>query len=213
MAKVPKIKNLPKRFNKLWEKCVPLLKQARPDDLRHTKDMVESLLSYRRKVNFDLDVLVPAAMMHDISHSGILEEHFKHAMITERLNSGELIHMSAGAKIAKDLLKEVDYNQEKVEEVIDIINTHYISHSENVDKNKVYDTVNEKIFHDIEILSRFTQRRMNEIKKTCPSRQHFIEVMRSQLELFFYPELKRIAENKFMEIENMKRAYGRVPED
>ncbi len=172
--------------------------------------MAEYVMRYKRKLNFDLDVLLPVAMMHDLHHSGILEEHFRSVLIIEKLNGEGVVPISPGAKIAKDLLEEIKYNPSKIEEIIDILNVHHISHLKRLDINKIYNTPNKKAFHDIELLTRFTRKKMHEIKKICPTRKEFIELMRGQLKLFFYEKLKDIAKNQFIELEDLKRPYGRL---
>lgn len=108
-----KIKNLPAKYAKLWQKCVPLLKQGRPDDLNHAKETAEFILQYKGKLKFDQEILIPMAMMHDIGHSAILAEHFKYITGPDKLTNGKLAHMLIGAKIAQELLIKQNITSKK----------------------------------------------------------------------------------------------------
>jgi hypothetical protein len=200
------IKNLPEKYKAIWEKCEPLLKQARPDDLGHAEGVVETVLNYKGNLKLDLDVLVPVAMMHDVAHYMILPEHFKYITGPEKIANGKIAHMLVGAKIAKDILDSVGYDKEKTVEVVDIIKLHDGDQLKGADMEKIYDTENKKIFHDIDSLDRYTMRRVEEVAEQWEDKNVLIKILEDFLKLFFYEEFRKIAEEGMMAI---KKRYAK----
>lgn len=198
-----KIKNLPAKYAKLWQKCVPLLKQGRPDDLNHAKETAEFILQYKGKLKFDQEILIPMAMMHDIGHSAILAEHFKYITGPDKLTNGKLAHMLIGAKIAQELLIKTKYNLKKRREIVEMISTHDFDQIQGVDLKKIYNTNHKRIFHDIDVLDRFNPKRVKEFIKMYPDKQKLQKLFSGQIDIFFYPEFKRIAQGKISEVEKL----------
>lgn len=63
--------------------------------------------------NVDLDVLVPAALLHDIAR-----------VIESKNMTGEIDHAILGSKMAEDILKNLNYEDEKIEKIKHCIITH-----------------------------------------------------------------------------------------
>jgi hypothetical protein len=193
------IKNLPKQYEALWQRCAPLIQKGRPDDEAHAKETVEFIVNYQGDLHFDPEVIIPVAMMHDIGHSAILPEHFKYVTGGQKVVNGKLAHMLAGAKIANDLLTEMGYNSEKIKEIVDIISIHDWDQLDVQDAALIYDTDNKKFFHDVDVLDRFNQERLDKYKKSY-KQEDLQALIKKQLEVFFYPEFKKIAEERFKDL-------------
>jgi len=197
------IKNLPKKYEIIWEKCQPLFQETRPGDDEHAAEVVKLILEYSRGKNFDLDVLIPVAMMHDIGHARILPEHFKYVTGIEKLTNGKLVHMLAGAKIAKDILESCNYDPKKTEEIVEIISTHDGDLIKEWGIEKAYDTETKKIFHDIDCLDRYNNKRIENLKKMFGnSNDELLGLLRDSLKSIISPEFKKIAEEKMKALEN-----------
>lgn len=189
------IENLPTKYQALWDACLPFLKQGRPGDDEHAKEVVQYVLQYQSKLKFDPDVLVPLAMLHDIGHSAILPEHFKYVTGQQKLVNGKLAHMLAGAKIARDLLLQVGYDVEKSKEIVDIVSMHDADQLKIDDWRSWYDTDHKKIFHDIDALDRYNETRIKHfIESGLYDREKMIPELLRLTENFFYPEFRQIAE-------------------
>jgi HD superfamily phosphodiesterase len=193
------IKNLPEKYQPLWEKCLPLLKMGRAGDDEHAKEVAEFILNYQGSLALDKDILIPAAMMHDIGHAAILPEHFKYVTGPEKVENGKLVHMLAGAKIAKDILQSVDYDAAKAQEIVDIISIHDYDQLKNVDLGKAYDTENKKIFHDIDSFDRYNERRIKSFAQIY-KREEMLSLLEKMSDNFFYDEFKKIAKEKIKEM-------------
>lgn len=192
--------NLPEKFVPLWNKCAPLLEKSRSGDLGHAQETIKLVMEYDGDIDIDRDVLIPVAMMHDIGHFAILPEHFKHITGPNKIANGKLVHMLAGAKIANDILSDVGYDEKKKEEIVEIISMHDFDQLKNVDYKKVYNTTNKKFFHDIDSLDRYTQKRLVGFLEMYPDKNKLIKILQKFLDLFFYDEFRKIAEERFEKI-------------
>jgi len=197
------IKNLPKKYKKIWDLSLPYLKKGRKGDDLHAMEVVEFILEYNKKESLDLDVLIPLAIMHDIGHCAILPEHFKFITGSHKIINGKIVHMLAGAKIAKDILDEVGYPKEKIEEIADIISVHDGDQIKDWNPEEIYNTKTKKIFHDIDCLDRYNSERIEKIKEHFDGdKNKVLEVLRDALKVFILPEFKKIAEEKMNKLEN-----------
>lgn len=190
------IKNLPHKYLELWNKCLPILEKGRPGDDAHAVEVAEFILNCGNK-DIDLDVLIPTAIMHDIGHSAILPQHFKYMTGTDRVTNGKLVHMLVGAKIAKDILESMHYNPDKVNEIVEIISMHDADQLENTDIKNVYNSENKKMFHDIDCMDRYNAERLKKMAKAVSDKDKMFAMLSKGLSTFFYPEFRKIAEEKF----------------
>ena len=195
---------LPKKYQKLWQKCSLLLEKSRKADLEHARETVNLILSYKGDLTIDKDILIPVAMMHDIGHIAILPEHFKYVTGPKKITNGKLVHMLAGAKIAKDVLESVKYDGKKSQEIVDIISMHDSDALKGIDWKKVYNTKNKKLFHDFDRLDRFSQKRISNVSefyKSKADKENLRKVIFESLDLFFYKEFKETAKQNFQKLD------------
>ena len=194
---------LSNKHKKLWRKCSLLLKKSRKADFEHAKETVNLILNYKGELTINKEILIPVAMMHDIGHTAILPEHFKYITGPKKIINGKLVHMLAGAKIAKDILKFVKYDKKKSQEIVDIISIHDTDALKDIDWKKVYNTKNKRIFHDIDRLDRFSQKRIlnvSDMYKSKGDKKNLRNALAQSLELFFYEEFREIAKKNFKKL-------------
>lgn len=191
---------IPSKYQKIFKKCSPLLKKGRPDDYGHAQEVVDFILDYRGKINLDKDILIPAAIMHDIGHSAILPKHFEYIAGPDKIVNGKLVHMLAGAKIANDILNSVKYDKNKIQEIVDIISIHDFDQLSSVDFKKFYDTENKKVFHDIDSLDRYTTKRIKAVLGRWKDRNKIMNILNECLKLFFFDEFRKIAQEKLKKL-------------
>ncbi|HAI74480.1 MAG TPA: hypothetical protein DCS28_00380 [Candidatus Moranbacteria bacterium] len=143
--------NIPDKYQVIWEKAVPFLKKCRSSDLLHSQKNAEEVFRLCKGEKWDIDVLIPVAIFHDIGHSAILPEHFSLISGPNKEENSKLVHMLTGAKIAKDILKSIKYSNNKIKNIVEIISIH--------DKKdqSLFDTIEKRIFHDIDRLDRFSE--------------------------------------------------------
>lgn len=169
--------------------------------MEHSREAVALVLKYKDKFPVDEEVLVPVAMMHDIGHSAILPEHFKHVTGPEKMQGGKLVHMLAGAKIARDILKKVGYDPKKSQEIIDIISIHDADQLEGVDMQKMYNSTNKKFFHDLDSLDRYNERRLASLRSLYPDRNELMKILDGLLRNFFFEDFRKIARENLGELQ------------
>ncbi len=83
-----------------------------------------------------------------------------------------------------------------IKEIVDIISIHDWDQLDIPEAKTVYDTDNKKFFHDIDALDRFNQERL-EYYKNSFQQGELQKLITKQLDVFFYPEFKKIAEARF----------------
>ncbi len=188
--------NIPKRYMPIWEQAAPLLASGRSEDHQHAQDTVEMILDYEGDIAIDEDILIPVAIMHDVGHSAILPEHYRHITGPEKLVNGKLVHMLAGAKIARDILNAVGYDKTKSEEIVDIISIHDADTLKDVDLEIFYDTENKKIFHDFDRMDAFSKKRLANVRERYPDLSVLQEVLRGSLKTFYFEEFRKTAEKR-----------------
>jgi uncharacterized protein len=71
------------------------------------------LLIAKDEENVDLEILIPAALLHDIAR---VEE--------SQDNSGKIDHAVLGCEIAEDILRELEYEKEKIDKIKHCISAH-----------------------------------------------------------------------------------------
>lgn len=179
---------------------MPILKKGRPGDDIHAKETVKLVLNYKGKLQFNRDVIIPVAMMHDIGHAVLLSEHFAYVTGPKKIANAKLVHMLAGAKIAKEIMDTVKYDKEKIKEIVEIIATHDFDQLKNVDWKKIYDTPNKKFFHDMDALDRYTEERINSMSFVYKDRKVLLDLLEKMMENFFYDEFRKIAEKGMMKL-------------
>ena len=146
MAKI----NVPQKYQIVWQKAVPYLKKGRKQDLAHCRQIAEEAYRLGKDRGWDLDVLIPTAIFHDIGHVAILPQHYPLITGPKKEENSKLVHMLTGAKIANDILAEIRYPKEKAKEIVEIISMH-----DKKDKS-LFDTENKRNFHDLDRMDRFS---------------------------------------------------------
>ncbi len=149
---------IPKKYFKIWEEAIPYLKKCRSGDLEHCARIAEEVYNLGKNKDLDLDVLIPVAIFHDIGHSAVLPEHFYLITGPKKEKNSKLVHMLTGAKIAKDILNKIDYPEDKIKQIVELIAIH-----DNQDKN-LFDNEEKIFFHDMDRLDRFSKHTIDTAK-------------------------------------------------
>lgn len=144
--------NIPEKYYEIWIKALPYLKKCRTGELEHSKEIAEEIFKLSKNKKIDLDFLIPVAILHDVGHSMILPEHFKYITGPKKEENSKLVHMLIGAKIAHDILKKINYSNEKIKKIVEFIRIH-----DKKDKS-LFKSKEEKIFYDLDRLDRLTDK-------------------------------------------------------
>ncbi len=195
--------NIPDKYQVIWEKAVPFLEKCRSGDLLHSQKTAEEVFRLSKGEKWDIDVLIPVAIFHDIGHSAILSEHFSLISGPNKEENSKLVHMLTGAKIAKDILKSIKYPNNKIKKIVEIISIH-----DKKDKS-LFNTIEKKNFHDIDRLDRFSEDGIKMGKKEFGlNPDQVIKLLKEQLLSEIISEnFKKIAKNNLIKL---KAKYKKI---
>jgi len=101
-------------YDKLIEKIKPYFKGDRGHGFDHTQRVYNLTLKISEGEDIDLDIVKIAALLHDIAR-------------TKEEEDESICHAEEGVKIAKDILTEMDFPVEKINDVCYAIKVHRYS--------------------------------------------------------------------------------------
>lgn len=107
-------------YKKIWEKARPYYLEGRPMDIDHIEWFMEVASEIAEKENLDDSILLPLAILHDVGYSQVKD------VATADYYHGDVrrLHMAEGAKIARQILEEVQYDSEKIKKIVYYISVH-----------------------------------------------------------------------------------------
>ncbi len=118
---MPNKKSFKGKYRKILQLAEPYYKKGRAAERLHhlvVAEMVDNII--KEVKNVDRDVLISAALLHDIGYAKIPEEK-RRTHWAKRVKED---HMKYGAEIASKILKQTELPKEKISEVCDIILVH-----------------------------------------------------------------------------------------
>ncbi len=135
-------------FKEIWELAKPYL-DTRDNEI-HTKMSVEFGYKLLKAEGGDEDVVIPAIMLHDVGWKKVPED-VQLKGFGPKVTLPELtkIHEDEGVKIAKDILEKINYEINKTEEILRIVEGH--------DSRKEPISLNDKLVKDADKLFRYTR--------------------------------------------------------
>ncbi|MFA5060921.1 MAG: HD domain-containing protein [Candidatus Pacearchaeota archaeon] len=101
-------------YKKLRERILPYFKINDGHGFDHTERVYKNALIISKEENVDLDVVKVSSLMHDIARH------------KETDNNG-VCHANEGAKIAKEILRELNFPEKKLKNVLHCIEVHRFS--------------------------------------------------------------------------------------
>ena len=100
-------------LSKLREKIKPYFEGINVcHDLDHTERVVENALMIGKNENANLEILEVAALLHDIARKEQDE------------SRGVICHAERGGVLAREILEEMNYPEEKIKQVVHCVETH-----------------------------------------------------------------------------------------
>jgi HD superfamily phosphodiesterase len=135
-------------FQKIWQLAEPYL-NTRKNNI-HTKISIEFAYRLLEKEGGDQDIVIPAIILHDVGWKRV-PGNLQLKAFGPKATSPELnrLHEVEGAKIAKDILERVNYDEDRIEEILEIIDGH--------DSRKEAISLNDKLVKDADKLWRCSE--------------------------------------------------------
>jgi HD superfamily phosphodiesterase len=186
-------------FEKIWRLAHSYL-DTRSNDI-HTVISVGFAYELMKREGGDEDIVIPAIMLHDVGWKKV-PEGLQLKAFGPKAESPELnrIHEVEGMKVAKDILEKASYDEEKIEEIVEIIGGH--------DSRREALSLNDAIVKDADKLCRYTREGLHiDTERFGETRDEGLRRLRSNLDKWFFTDSAR--EIAMEEIANRQKESNR----
>ena len=143
------------KYQKIWEKAEPLLLKAKKKDfLLHSKMVERAMKEIIAGEGGNPDILIPAAILHDVGWSEVSTE-LQYANDEENKTKALVEHIKQALPLIRKILSELDYDEDKIDKIIDLIAAHKFTDPEEKDKQMLIDadtlsdTYKESFYSDV----------------------------------------------------------------
>ena len=130
------------RYKQLWKLAKPFYLKGRPCDIVHVSWMMRQANLLCKKEKIDESILIPLVILHDIGYAITEQTYYE--------KEKKKAHMIEGAKLAKQLLKQINYDFDKINQICSYIKIHdnwIFGETEIYENDKLLG-----IFHDLDFL-------------------------------------------------------------
>lgn len=142
-------------YEKIWELATPYLKQGvMKDFVLHTQNVVNSMELLIEGEGGDRDILIPAAILHDVGFSKVSKELQTNGDL-EKKREAQRQHLEFAKDIIQEILLSAGYNQADIDKVIDIVKVHkfhetdVLSEQMLIDADNLSDTFKDQFESDV----------------------------------------------------------------
>jgi len=194
--------HLKSKYKDIWNLALPY--QDARNDAGHGKIVTEYAMKICDLEKTDPDVVVPAAILHDIGWSQLSKK--ERMIIFNKNNPKELRlqmrykHQEEGVKLAREILAKVKWPQDQIEEICEIISQH--------DTREGFISANEGAMRDADKLYRFDNHGFREgAKNSRTTYEHDIIEIEKYFEnpqFFYFESSKKLA---LTMLEELKKKY------
>ncbi len=191
-------------FNTIWELAFPY------QDKRDDKGHAEVTLKYAKELvkieNGDEDVVIPAIILHDVGWSQLPKERalsiFKKDTKEEERKSIVQEHQRESVRVAREILKKVNYPDNLTEEILEIVSQH--------DTREGFISKNEGLVRDADKLWRTSTEGFAageaRIDHKDPEREKKAEEQLSKKEYIYSETARKIAQEEFKKRQEERKA-------
>jgi len=138
-----------------WEKVKPLMVQLKKKDyVLHVQLVTRAMQALILKEGGNEDILIPAALLHDIGWSEVSEK-LQLASDKEEKLEAERQHLSKASPIIRTILSNLNYKKDLIEQIIDVVLSHKFAKPQKkeqqllIDADTLSDTYKEAFYSDI----------------------------------------------------------------
>jgi len=133
-------------YRKMWKLARPYLDTRENDS--HTQISLKFAQQLLKEEGGDEDIVIPAIILHDVGWKKVPEELHLKAFGPGSDPKLTRIHEVEGAKIAREILEQLHYDQNKIQEIFNIIEAH--------DTRTEAISLNDRLVKDADALYRVT---------------------------------------------------------
>jgi len=143
------------KYNKIWKLALEYLKQGvNKDFVIHTEGVIRAMKLILKKEKGNLDVLIPAAILHDVGWAKVPKK-YQCTKNKEYKLRGMKLHIEFAPEIIKMILKSLSYKTTRINEIIDIVQAHKFKNPRTpnkkilIDADQLSDAFREQFFADV----------------------------------------------------------------
>jgi len=181
-----------KIYERIWALAKPYL-STRKNDI-HTEMATRYAYLLLDKEKGDEEIVIPAIILHDVGWKKVPEElHLKAFGPKATMPKVRRVHEVEGVKIAREILEKINYDQEKIKEILKIIEGH--------DSREEPISLNDKLVKDADKLWRYSKEGFQINRKRYEHTfEQYMERLRSHLNKWFITESgKEVAKQEIQE--------------
>lgn len=184
-----------KIYERIWALAKPYL-NTRKNDI-HTEMATRCAYLLLEKEGGEEEIVIPAIILHDVGWKKVPEElHLKAFGPKATMPKVRRVHEVEGVKIAREILEQINYDQEKIKEILRIIEGH--------DSRKEPISLNDKLVKDADKLWRYSKEGFQINRKRYEHTfEQYMERLRSHLDKWFLTESGK--ETAKQEIQNRSK--------
>lgn len=184
-----------KIYERIWALAKPYL-NTRKNDI-HTEMATRCAYLLLEKEGGEEEIVIPAIILHDVGWKKVPEElHLKAFGPKATMPKVRRVHEVEGVKIAREILEKINYDQEKIKEILRIIEGH--------DSRKEPISLNDKLVKDADKLWRYSKEGFQINRKRYEHTfEQYMERLRSHLDKWFLTESGKETANQ--EIQNRSK--------
>ncbi|WP_300464155.1 HD domain-containing protein [Desulfobacula sp.] len=157
----------------------------------HTQNVIDFAFKLLQEEKGDRDIVIPAAILHDVGWIKISEDNIRKAMGPNGDESIVRVHEEEGVKIAEGILEKHLNSHRKISEILEIISGH--------DTREDALSMNDKIVKDADKLSRYDVSFLNLVDWCDFTTQELFHQLESNIsKWFFLPLSKKIANEELI---------------
>jgi HD superfamily phosphodiesterase len=177
------INNMRASFKEIWQLAQSYL-DTRSNDI-HTAISVGLAYELLEREGGDEDIVIPAMILHDVGWKKVPDD-LQLKAFGPKAESPEInrIHEVEGMKVAREILEMVCYDEEKIEEIVEIIGGH--------DSRRDALSLNDEIVKDADKLFRYTRKGFHiDAERFGETHDVRLTRLRYQLERWFFTDAAR----------------------
>lgn len=128
-----------KKYQNIWNQAVKYLKKGKNKNfVVHTEGVVRAMKLILKKEKGNPDILIPAAMLHDVGWAKVPEK-FQCTSNKDYSLKGMKKHIEYAPEIIKEILQTLDYEATQINEIIEIVISHKFKNPRKLSKRLLID--------------------------------------------------------------------------
>jgi hypothetical protein len=106
-------------YKKIFDLAMPYYLEGRPYDVSQVEWMMTQVEELVKREHLNEDLLMPLCILHDIGYSKVTETN-----PSPKSKEAKIVHMAEGAKLAREILDEVEYDKTLADQIVRYVSVH-----------------------------------------------------------------------------------------